>query len=85
MTRFLTGELASISDRWSLLAVGRQAFNALAHRFPERAVLGIPHPTGSRGNFTRLMDVNQVRPEYQRARTALFRNGVGQAIWVDET
>jgi hypothetical protein len=48
---FLQRELEVVPDEWPLLGVGAEAYKALAYRFPNRTVLGVPHPTGSRGHF----------------------------------
>lgn len=54
--RFLHWELRVVPKSWPVVAVGREAFKALAYLLPDRTVLGCPHPTGSRGYFDRLFD-----------------------------
>ncbi len=55
---FLTEELECIPTDWPLLGVGWEAYKALAYLYPNRVVVGVPHPTGSRGQFRRLFDHN---------------------------
>lgn len=45
---FLEKELKKFQDT-PLIALGDQAFMAVSYRFPNRFVIGIPHPTGARG------------------------------------
>lgn len=76
MDNFLARELEEIPD-WSLVGVGREAFTALAYRYPTRTVLGVPYPTGSYGHF----------PDPRKAfniekAVAQLQNGQGQAIWL---
>jgi hypothetical protein len=50
----LSEELALLPSDWPLIAVGGEAFKALAYLYPHRSVVGVPHPTGARGHFARL-------------------------------
>ena len=52
----LTKEIECIPDKWPLIAVGNIAYNALSFLYPEKTVIGIPHPTGSYGYFDKLVD-----------------------------
>ena len=37
-------------------SVGREAFTALAYMYPDRTVIGVPHPTGAYGDkFTAIL------------------------------
>lgn len=54
--RFLHRELEAVPKEWPVLAIGRQAYHALPFLLPDRIVLGFPHPTGSRGQFSRLFN-----------------------------
>lgn len=52
--RFLRRELSAIPDDWVILGIGWEAYRALAYLVPERAVIGIPHPTGGFRDFRKL-------------------------------
>jgi len=52
--KYLSDELKKIPKEWPLLAIGRETHKALAYLYPERSVLGVPHPTSSRGQFANL-------------------------------
>ena len=52
--KYLAEELKCIPTNWPIIAVGREAHKAISYMFPKRAVLGIPHPTSSRGHFAKL-------------------------------
>jgi hypothetical protein len=41
-------------QKWPIFGVGGEAYKAIAYRFPERTVIGVPHPTGSHGHFAAL-------------------------------
>ena len=56
---FLQDELKAIPETWPIFGIGREAFKALAYRFPRRTVLGVPHPTGSYGHFSKLLSESQ--------------------------
>ena len=47
-TTYLTKELAAC-PQWPIVAVGQQSFEAVSYLVPERAVIGVPHPTGAWG------------------------------------
>lgn len=52
--KYLTNELNLVPDTWPIIAVGREAHKALSYLYPTKSVLGVPHPTSSRGNFAKL-------------------------------
>lgn len=51
---YLKREIKLLPSEWPLFAVGKEPYKALAYLFPKRSVIGIPHPTGSRGHFSKL-------------------------------
>ena len=52
---FIKKELQYIPKGWSVIVAGREADNAILYMFPERTVIGVPHPTGDRGgNFEKM-------------------------------
>lgn len=56
---FLKDEIELIGKEWIIIAVGREAHKGISYMFPDRTVIGIPHPTSSRGNFDKLfLNVN---------------------------
>lgn len=80
---YLQEELEPIPHTWPLIAIGTEAYKALAYLFPKRAVLGVPHPTGSRGHFARLFDDSQrLLPGTKLQAATLRAEGSGRAAWL---
>lgn len=82
---YLSAELRLVPDNWPLIAVGGEAYKALAYRFPNYIVIGIPHPTGSYGHFSKLFDENgklfkTFKPPFKEE---LWDGKSGRAIWFD--
>lgn len=50
MKRFLKCELECF-PRTSIIALGKKAFETVSYLFPDRCILGIPHPSGSQGGM----------------------------------
>ena len=62
--RYLSRELEHVPTHWPLVGVGNEAYKALAYLHPLRPVLGVPHPTGARGNLWRgLFEGDSLKPE----------------------
>jgi hypothetical protein len=80
---FLQRELDAVPSDWPLLGVGAAAFQALAFMCPDRTVLGVPHPTGSRGQFSRLRDGSTIRPEIVATIQRVLTGNERQALWLD--
>lgn len=79
---YLRRELGLIPDNWPLIAVGGEVYKALAYRFPSRIVVGIPHPTGSYGYFSRLFDKNgELFRTFKLPFKELWDGKNGKAIW----
>lgn len=81
---YLSEELKSIPTNWPLIAVGREAYKALAYRYPNHIVVGVPHPTGSYGQFSKLFNKNKqllsvLKPKFNE----LWDGKNGKAIWLD--
>lgn len=55
---YLERELESVPNEIPIIAVGNKVFEALSYRFPNRLIIGVPHPTGSYGNFRKLFEKN---------------------------
>jgi hypothetical protein len=59
--RYLVRQISCVPTDWPLIGVGVKAFEILAYRFPLQLVIGVPHPTGSRGGqFYRLMPAGKI-------------------------
>jgi hypothetical protein len=71
MNAWLRNEVAKVPE-WPVLAAGRATFDALWPLLPERLLVGVPHPTGSRGAFARLFREKklelQARAKWEDAR-----------------
>ena len=81
--RFLHRELMCVPEDWLVLAVGREAFNALAYMLPKRTVIGFPHPTGSWGRqFHDLLDKGELTKKVTQKVTACLSAPAAQAIWL---
>lgn len=79
---FLQRELEKLPEDWPLFGVGREAYKGLAYRFPNRTVLGVPHPTGSRGHFHNALFENGhlSQSAAEQAKAALA--GEGRTLWL---
>ena len=64
--RYLFREIKNIPDNWPLIGAGTRAYEILSFSFPERTIIGLPHPTGSFGQYTRLMKNGRLKTEAQR-------------------
>jgi len=63
--RFLEKEIKALSDNFVIIALGNVAFNFCSLRFPDRFVIGLPHPTGAYGTFARLRkNIRKNRKKY---------------------
>jgi hypothetical protein len=80
---FLQSELNLIDPKWPIIAVGKEAYKALAYLFPNRIIIGVPHPTGSYGHFSRLFgkDLN-LREELKIPFDELWNDDIGNVIWL---
>jgi hypothetical protein len=81
---FLNEELAAIPNDWPLIGIGREAYKALAYLYPNRTVIGVPHPTGSFGNFNELFEDNKVREGKLKDVCRVSIEKSGQAIWLSD-
>ena len=83
ISRYLEKELAIFKD-WPIIAVGNQAFDYCSLRFPERLVIGIPHPTGSFGTFNKLFRAGpkgkKLKEEYTKIMKEKRRSAPNPAI-----
>lgn len=60
---YLDNEIRAVPRKWPLVAVGRQTYEALAFLYPDKAVIGVIHPTGpfAQQKFDRLLKKNKLR------------------------
>lgn len=80
---YLLKELQEVPNNWVLLAISKDSYNALAYMFPSRPVIGVPHPTGSRGQFHRLFGAGKRLLPEVKAQVESISNGVcGETVWL---
>ena len=80
--RFLRRELRVTPRDWPVVGIGWDAFFALAYLVPERAVIGIPHPTGGYRDFRKMLEDGELRKDLEaRAAGALSAAEPG-AVWL---
>lgn len=72
--RYLLKEIQHIPKSWPLVGAGRRAYEILSFSFPERAVVGVPHPTGSYGHFSHLMTNGHLKPDVRKKVSPIIRN-----------
>ncbi|MDD5689922.1 MAG: hypothetical protein PHQ76_06605, partial [Caldisericia bacterium] len=77
--KYLTEEIKHIQINWPLIAVGKIAYNALSFLYAKKAVIGIPHPTGSYGYFDKLIDGKIIEKVTEKVDEAIIDN---KAIWL---
>ena len=81
-SEYLTEELRLCPEDWPLIAVGREAHKALSYLYPNRIVIGVPHPTGSWGNFSRLFDhSSQLFPRFSSMVDSALTSQT--TVWLD--
>ena len=79
---YLLNELKLVPNDWPLIAAGRDAFNALVYICPSRAVIGIPHPTGSFGDYPRLFEHGKLRARYCDMIQSTWESTPPLAVWI---
>lgn len=80
---YLRKELEAVPDDWVLIAVGTESYKASAYMFASRVVIGVPHPTSSRGQFARLFDQDKrLLPEVKVQTENISNGGRGEAVWI---
>ncbi|MBI2953189.1 MAG: hypothetical protein HYY30_02670 [Chloroflexi bacterium] len=80
---YLNRELQSIPHDWPLIAIGYEAYKAMAYIHPSRIVIGIPHPTASRGQFSKLFDQKKLRHEFRLFIDDWWDGKARKAGWAD--
>lgn len=80
--RYLDREIEAMPPDWPVLAIGQDAFRALAFMSPQRIVVGIPHPTGSRGHFSGLVSSLRDGGSGLAATRAILNRAEPTATWL---
>ena len=78
---FLTDELKAIPLEWPLFGISRETYKALAYLYPDRTVIGVPHPTSSFGKqFSRLLQLDLESKE------VVYRalSSQGELLWLGD-
>jgi hypothetical protein len=79
---YLSEELNHLPPDWPIIAVGREAYTALAYRYPTRIVIGVPHVGGSYGLFPELFKKSgDLRPGFRIDIHGLWDGKTGRAVW----
>jgi len=81
--KYLTKELDTIDTNWVIVAVGRETHKALSYLYPQRTIIGIPHPTASRGYFARLFNGENFKKNVKETIDNIKENR-GNTIWLNE-
>lgn len=63
INKFLKREI-ELFPNYTIFALGNRAFEVCSFSFPKHFIVGIPHPTGSRGYFDRLKKKGVQNPKY---------------------
>lgn len=78
--QFLVHELRAAPGHWPIIALGRRAYEGVGFMAGDRAVVGVPHPTGSHGDYARLCRGDVIEPSaLEIAWKAL---GEGGRVWL---
>lgn len=82
VSRFLNDELKLVPPDWPLIAVGRESYKALAYIYPKRIVIGVPHPTSSRGQFAALVQERKSKAKNNFKLDELWQHDEGLVKWL---
>lgn len=81
-SEFLNAELRLSPEDWPLIGVGGEAYKALAYLYPNRAVIGVPHPTGSWGHFDRLFDGGTMLAQVKVVAGSVWSERTPKTVWL---
>jgi len=85
VNEYLLEEVEKAPENWPIIACGKVAFNAVSYLFLDRLIIGIPHVTGSYGDFSKLSSC----PEKMRKIKKLLTESKGKwykdACWFNVT
>jgi hypothetical protein len=79
---FLSKELEYLPGNWPLIGIGKDSFKVLSFLYPTRAILGIPHPTGSYGHFLKIQNGHSKLP-LNNLLDKLWDGEMGKALWLN--
>ena len=79
---YLKRELELVPQDWAAFAVGREAFTAAAYLLADRSVVGVPHPTGSRGQFAGICPGGRIAESARKAVVAVLQSETPIAMWL---
>lgn len=79
---YLRKELQAIPKKWPIIGVGTEAYKALAYLEPDRTVIGIPHPTGSHGQFSALCKKDKLHGRAKREIDRALSRATPIATWI---
>ena len=80
--KHLRYELESFPINWPIVAVGKEAFIAISYLYPRHIVIGVPHPTSSRGHFACLFHNNNLKSEQYNNIKNVLENNISFALWL---
>ncbi len=83
MRIYLAEELKLVPQNWPIIAAGAEAYKALAYRFADHIVLGVPHPTGSHGQFTKLINDKEMLTLMKSSLKQFLDGNREKAGWVN--
>jgi hypothetical protein len=81
---FLNEELEAVPEAWPLLAVGRETYKALAYIYSSKTIIGIPHPTSSRGHFQEMIKGNSLKNILSSNENLFFEEYGSIAVWLPD-
>jgi hypothetical protein len=81
---FLNAELRVLPKEWPVIAVGKEAYKALSYIYPERIIIGVPHPTGSYGHFYKLFNNGKLLQKYKVSIADLWDGTFGLSLWLSD-
>lgn len=83
--QYIKSELVVVPVDWPIIAAGLEAYNQAKSYFPERVIIGVPHPTGSR-IFQKLFYLdNKLKEVFKSPFDELWNGKTGKSIWFAAT
>ena len=82
VNHYLRKEIEALPIGWPIFSVGKRSFELLAILYHEHTVIGIPHPTGSFGYFSKLFEKGQLKSEVAENIRAILNNDKPTAEWI---
>lgn len=81
--KFLFREIKWAPKSWLIVALGWEAYRALMFMFPERQILGVPHPSGSRGLFSPFFENGCLKIGFRNQILDFFKDNPKGTIWIN--